>query len=125
MPRGFLGAAGSLEEVELVMVFAEPGDPHEGERHEGMTTAYDYATFGFSTGKDLFHRNVREILSLCWPEMSFEQQMRKVWLTESVLCSARKEGGSVSVRALSRLWPTILACPTRKIPDSFGGGFRP
>ena len=99
VPRGFLGAAGSIEEVELVLVFAEPGDPHEGEHHVGIETAYRYATFGFSTGKDLFHRNVRKILSMCWPTLSFEEQMRKVWLTESVLCSARKEGGFVSVAA--------------------------
>jgi hypothetical protein len=33
VPRGFLGAAGRLKEVELVLVFAEPGDPHDGERH--------------------------------------------------------------------------------------------
>jgi hypothetical protein len=99
VPRGFLGAAGSLEEVELVLVFAEPGDPHDGERHTGLESAYKYATFGFGTGKDLFHRNVRNILSMCWPTLSFEEQMRKVWLTESVLCSAKKEGGSVSVSA--------------------------
>jgi hypothetical protein len=48
------------------------------------------------TGKDLFHKNVRKILDACWPGTPFEQQMRKAWLTESVLCSARAEGGSVS-----------------------------
>ncbi len=79
--------------------FAEPGDPHLGERHTGLESAYEYATLGFGGGKDLFHRNVLKILSMCWPELSFEQQLRKAWLTESVLCSARKEGGSVSVAA--------------------------
>ena len=67
VPRGFLGAAGDLSEVELVLVFAEPGDPHFGECHTGLKSAYDYATYGFGTGKDLFHRNVRHILDLCWP----------------------------------------------------------
>jgi len=47
VPRGSLGATGSLEEVELVLVFAEPGDPHAGEQHSGLESAYKYATFGF------------------------------------------------------------------------------
>jgi len=95
VPRGFLGAAGELGEVELVLVFAEPGDPHDKEQHSGLQSAYMYATFAFQSGRDLFHRNVRKILDMCWPTLSFEQQMRKAWLTESVLCSARKEGASV------------------------------
>lgn len=99
VPRGFLGASGAVEEVELVLVFAEPGDPQEGECHTGLESAYRYTTLCFATGKDLFHRNVRKILAMCWPTLSVEQQMRKTWLTESVLCSARKEGGFVSAAA--------------------------
>jgi hypothetical protein len=99
VPRGFLGASGSLAEVELVLVLAEPGDPHPQERHEGLQTPYSYAAVCLATGKDLFHRNVRKILGMCWPDLAFEQQMRKVWLTDSVLCSARTEGGNVSPSA--------------------------
>lgn len=44
VPRGFVGAAGSPEEIELVLVCAEPGDPHQGETHGGLTSAYQYAT---------------------------------------------------------------------------------
>jgi len=95
VPRGFLGASGELSEVELVLVFAEPGDPHAGERHTGLESAYEYASFAFRSGKDLFHRNVRNILDECWPDETFDQQMRKVWLTESVLCSAKAEGAHV------------------------------
>lgn len=99
VPRGFLGATGSPEDVELVLVFAEPGDPHDQESHTGLETASSYAQACFGNGKDLFHRNVRKILALCWPELSYEQQLQKAWLTESVLCSAKLEGGSVSSRA--------------------------
>lgn len=99
VPRGYLGATGSLEEVELVLVFAEPGDPHVGEKHAGMQSAYEYAMHAFQSGMDLFHRNVRSILDLCWPGTPFEQQMRKVWMTESVLCSARSEGAPVPAAA--------------------------
>jgi hypothetical protein len=106
VPRGFLGACGDLSEVELVLVVAEPGDPHEGESHTGLDSAYNYAAFGFRSGKDLFHRNIRKILDMCWPNLPFELQMRRVWLTESVLCSAQKECGPVRKS-------TSLACGRR------------
>lgn len=97
VPRGFAGGAGELDEVELVLVFAEPGDPYAGEGHSGLDSTYAYTTDCFRTGHDLFHRNVRDILNLCWPRVAFEEQMRCVWLTESVLCSAKTEGGAVNV----------------------------
>jgi len=48
-PRGFCGAAGSLQQVALVLICAEPGDPHPTECHPGrnpedlLRSAYDYA----------------------------------------------------------------------------------
>jgi hypothetical protein len=95
VPRGFLGAYGDISEVELILVVAEPGDPQPGERHTGIESAEAIAAECFGTGRDLFHRNVRRILELCWPGSDFQTQMRKVWITESVLCSALLEGGSV------------------------------
>jgi len=95
VPRGFRGAAGTLGEIELVLVYAEPGDPHAGETHEGLLSAYDYSTQSFILGTDLFHRNVRSILDSCWPGIPLTEQLRRVWMTESVLCSAPKEGGPV------------------------------
>lgn len=60
VPRGFCGAAGRLDEVRLVLVCAEPGDPHDGESHaadgtaEGqLRSAYGYAWRSFENGKDL------------------------------------------------------------------------
>lgn len=95
VPRGFLGATGSASEVELVLVFAEPGDPHYTEVHETMDTALEYTYQCMRFGTDLFHRNVRHILNLCFPEDPFDSQLRKTWMTESLLCSAPEEGGSV------------------------------
>ncbi len=118
VPRGFLGAAGTLKEIELVLVFAEPGDPHEGETHEGLVSAYDYATFAFETGKDQFHRNVRAILDACWPQLSFEGQMKKVWMIDSVLCSARKEGGPVSAAAAGECGKRYLLEQLRLLPHA-------
>ena len=83
-----------------MLVVAEPGDPHPGESHPAdpvaaLESAFLYAYQCFGNGKDQFHRNVRTILDLCWPGEGFDSQMRKTWITESVQCSAQKEGGSV------------------------------
>jgi hypothetical protein len=114
--------------VELILVFAEPGDPHDGEHHSGLESAYDYATAAFRTGKDLFHRNVQKILDMCWPDIPFDQQMRKVWLTESVMCSARKESGPVSRSASKacgqRYLLAQLACFPRALVVALGSKAR-
>jgi hypothetical protein len=105
VPRGFCGAAGSLEQVLLVLVCAEPGDPHPTERHVGGTpedllrSAYNYAYECLRSQKDPFHRKMRLILDLCWPGLPFEVQLERVWMVDSVLCSARIESGPVSIRA--------------------------
>lgn len=95
VPRGFRGATGTIEEIELVLIYAEPGDPQPGETHEGLASAYEFADQSFAAGTDLFHRNVGFILDSCWPNHSLSEQLRKVWMTESVLCSAPREGGHV------------------------------
>ncbi|MGE3780782.1 MAG: hypothetical protein AB7F89_26575, partial [Pirellulaceae bacterium] len=79
---------GKLSEVRLVLVFAEPGDPRQGEVHSDIDTATEFALSSFESGVSPFHQNVRRILDLCFPGLSFREQMRYAWLTESVLCSA-------------------------------------
>jgi hypothetical protein len=109
VPRGFAGAIGTASEVELVLLFSEPGEPkpeRDNFAGEHMRLVYEDANNSFRTGRDLFHRNVRRILNLCWPFLSFDDQMRRTWLTESVLCSARKTTGPVSKNA-------SLACGNR------------
>ncbi|WP_448646915.1 hypothetical protein [Pseudomonas mohnii] len=106
VPRGFLGATDTLGEVELVLVFAEPGDPHDAEKHETMDTSLEYTYQCMKFGTDLFHRNVRYILNLCFPEDSFDSQLRKTWMAESLLCSAPKEGGSVKASS----WRACTNC---------------
>ena len=99
VPRGFIGAIGSLDEVQLVLLVAEPGDPHGEESYvlddEPMTQISEYVSSVYQTGKDLYHRNLRLLLDLVFPNETLEQQLRKVWITETYLCSAQKEGGSV------------------------------
>jgi uracil-DNA glycosylase len=101
VPRGFCGATGALEEVQLVLVVAEPGDPQPVERYAAgpeacLDAAYGYAYEALRTGLDVFHRNLRRVLDLCWPATSFEEQLRRTWITESVLCSALVECGPVA-----------------------------
>lgn len=97
LPRGFFGATGTIEEVQLVLVVAEPGDPSEGgkldatpdldETYKITTDAFDPDNKDNRTGQ--FHKNVRHILDMCFPKTKFEDQLKKVWFTESVLCSAK------------------------------------
>ncbi|MFJ4192797.1 hypothetical protein [Pseudomonas sp. NPDC089534] len=106
VPRGFLGATGTAREVQLVLVFAEPGNPNETEKHQSIDTALEYTYQCMAHGTDLFHRNVRHILNLCFPNDSFDRQLQKTWMTESLLCSAPKEGDQVSASA----WRTCSMC---------------
>ena len=39
IPQGFVGATGTPEDVELVMVFSEPGHPHDAERYDASPGA--------------------------------------------------------------------------------------
>lgn len=95
VPRGFWGALGKLRDVELVLVFAEPGDPLPGESHTGIESAMEFSLACLRTGATPFHKNTRRILNLCFPGQSLDEQLRKTWRTNSVLCSAKRESGSV------------------------------
>ncbi|MFH1811881.1 MAG: hypothetical protein ABIJ09_24295 [Pseudomonadota bacterium] len=106
VPRGFLGAFGDLEEVKLVLVVAEPGNPYPGDSHDtsgGPTAMVERMSRIvlelYQRGHDLYHRNMSFILDGCFPGESLVEQLRKVWITESYLCSAPVEGGAVPARA--------------------------
>jgi hypothetical protein len=104
VPRGFCGALGQLDNVELVLIVAEPGDPHSGESYsadspdEWLAAVSKRVYECFEKGTDLYHRNIREILNKCWDGLPFAEQMRRTWITESVLCSAQRECGSVPAK---------------------------
>jgi len=106
VPRGFCGATGKRSEVKLVLVCAEPGNPHEGETYpnrcsplslfnQACSHAYGCLESGMEKKSDTFHKKLRHILDLCFPGQEFMEQMRQVWITDSVLCSARDEGNAV------------------------------
>lgn len=105
VPRGFLGATGRLNEVDVIMVFAEPGHPHTDEVYDTNSTPIEILESGlrhvyhcYKSTTDLFHRNVRWFMSEIYPDLSFDDQLRRIWLTEGRLCSIDVEIGSTKDR---------------------------
>jgi len=101
VPRGFLGGTGPVEDVVVVMVFAEPGHPHP---HEGevypesggeatMLAALEHADRCHRETSTQFHKNVRAFLDMALPDMTFDEQLKRAWLTEGRLCSIEDEIG--------------------------------
>jgi hypothetical protein len=107
VPRGYRGATGKLDSVELVLVCAEPGDAFKGESYDGLTalekllTAYRWSykhiehIEDIEGKKDRFAQNLRKILDMAFPGLSLAEQLERTWITEAVLCSAPKECGRV------------------------------
>ena len=126
IPRGFKGACGAISEVELVLVVAEPGNPLDDGRFADLKSAYQYlkGAYQYSTsalregGKTSFHGNLLGIVESCWPKMDFERQMRKVWITESVLCSPPKEGGHVPKRCVTACGERYLLPQLKTFPNA-------
>ncbi|MGZ8747814.1 MAG: hypothetical protein ACXWZ2_12540 [Mycobacterium sp.] len=123
VPRGFIGALGELDDVEAVLILAEPGDPQPAERY--AVTTDPVATiegvcrfvFGcFDRGVSPFHRFTREVLDLAYPAESLARQLRRVWITESVLCSAARSTASVDRRCEDACVSRYLAAQLALLP---------
>ncbi len=106
VPRGFMGATSSLDEVEVVILFAEPGNPYgsdpfsPAQSSRRLLSQASRYTFGHHRGgTDLFHRNLRLMLDLIFPGFQFEDQLKRAWITETYLCSAPRESGNVPSNA--------------------------
>ena len=105
VPRGFCGAFGSLADVKLVLVLAEPGNPKDKSWGVPKNTKPNEHLKGNIAGvleaikkperKRGFHENVGIILNECWPDLTLEEQFERTWMTESVLCSAKYAAGKV------------------------------
>ncbi len=107
IPRGFLGATGKLEDVKLVMLFAEPGRPHEDEGKvygpkadpiELLLASVQHTYKCFRDCRDPFHKNARCFLQQLYPKLSFDAQLRHVWITQSRLCSDGSENDTVCAK---------------------------
>lgn len=117
IPRGFVGATGNLSDVEVVLVVAEPGDPQPGD-HDTMEEAMAHAYRSYKSGTGVFHQKARAFLDLCWPGLPFDEQMKRVWITESVLCSAEKTTGPVPVAVENECGQRFLKKQLEMFPDA-------
>ena len=129
LPRGFIGATGRPEDVEVVMVFAQPGHPYAGEGFDPdltpeklMKSALAQTYHSFKTSRDAFHGNARWFMNQLYPDLTFDEQLRHVWLTEGRLCSFDVEIGGPRDRTCARHYLTrqIDALPNATIV-AFGG----
>ncbi len=134
VPRGFIGAIGSLDEIEAVFVIAEPGNPRDGEQYDEhgdadryMEKACGVARGALASHSSAFHRNVRQALDLFWPQLKhdLDAQLRRVWITESVLCSAKITTGPIEAPVWRACVTDYLAQQLRLLPGrpvfAFGG----
>jgi len=99
IPRGFIGATAALEDVKVIFLFSEPGHPHINETYPD-TNSVDLLAAGvkktyesFKNSTDKFHENTRWVMNQIWNHLSFDEQLKYVWLTEGRLCSISKEIG--------------------------------
>ena len=59
---------------------------------------------------------MRTILALLLPDGSLDEQLRRAWISETYLCSAPTEGGSVPVGAVSACGARYLARQLNLLP---------
>ena len=123
VPRGFSGATGSLEEVYLLMVFAEPGFPLSGETYSGdPRTDLHFllnATY-LRLGTNQFHRNITAFLDRVFPSLAgnIDAQLKHVWLTESRHCSLASELGTIRKRDRAICSKTHLVEQIKLFPNA-------
>ena len=91
VPRGFIGALGTIKEVEVVILLAEPGHPLPDEAYRErnkLSRTCRYTFKALETGAYPFHRNLKYLLDRIFrPTRRLECQLRKAWITETYLCS--------------------------------------
>ena len=92
---------GELAEVEFVIVLAEPGNPKPAEGYLGSVApaALVRRVVDFVHGTHVERDGavqciVRWFLKRRFPGMDFDEQLRRVWITQSRLCSLNQSGAS-------------------------------
>jgi hypothetical protein len=110
-----------LDDVKLVIVTAEPGDPPDDANYQGSAADMLHNSLRLFTeamqrgGLDRpgrptpFHRNMRQILDCFFPGQSLEEQLRETWTTNAVLCPAQVSGGPHLARVEAACTGTYLS----------------
>lgn len=131
VPCAFGGALGSLDEVRLIIVTAEPGDPPDRTGYEGtpqdmvlnsvriFREAMERGGLERAGRPTPFHRNMRRILDTFWPTDGLDVQLRKTWTTNAVLCPAAVAGGNHIASVESACTTTYLARQLNLFPNAF------
>ena len=131
VPRGFVGALGTIDEVVVVILSDRPSNPFPQEEYSTPDELEQTSRFTFHCLQDgtdrEFHTNLGYFLDLLFPDLrhDLKSQLRKAWVSNSYLCSADK----VSVREWEvcvnkYLAPQLeLLCGRPVI--AFGSGGRP
>ena len=124
-PRGYYGALGNLHEVRLVMILAEPGRPSAfhtcpaaGAKPEA---AYEFTRQAYmeQTGRGgKGHAIVRDILTNAFPGLTLPEIMRRVWITEAVLCSATSPLARIPARCERTCASKYLVPQLRLFPQA-------
>jgi hypothetical protein len=102
VPRGYLGCTGNPDEVEAVFVRAEPGHPLENEIYretsadELIQQVINNTYRNLTEGVTQAHQNLNWVAEQIWPGTTFDEKLRKVWITETRLCSIDNEIGDVT-----------------------------
>ena len=106
VPCGFGGAIGSIAEVKLVIVNAEPGDPPDDAKYFGspidmlknsmrlFMEAMERGGLNRTGRPTQFHRNIRYILDCFFPGQNLSDQLKQTWVTNTVLCAAKNSGST-------------------------------
>jgi hypothetical protein len=131
VPCAFGGALGSLDEVRLIIVTAEPGDPPDSTGDRGapqdmvrnsvriFREAMQNGGIDRAGRPTPFHRNMRRILDAFWPTDGLDVQLRKTWTTNAVLCPAEVSGGKHLPRVEKACAETYLARQLDLFPKAF------
>ena len=99
------GAIGSIQDVKLVIITAEPGDPPNDANYHG--TAMDMLQNSFRVFSEAmergslnrtrkpspFHRNMLHILEYFFSGQDLKAKLQQTWTTNAVLCTAKYSGG--------------------------------
>ena len=127
MPRGFLGATGELDEIELVIVLAEPGDPKGTEKYldelapsDTVRHVVDFVHETYVNQEDRrvhgkVQRVIRWFLDHWFRGINFEGQLRRVWITQARLCSRGQ--GSYTTPFYQPCGDAYLAAQLQLLPN--------
>lgn len=130
MPRGFYGAK-RLEDIELVIVTAEPGDPAADESYFGDADSRvrQHAMFFERLQKSTkpFHEGLKKLLGYCWrdelaPDAQrnhLDAQWERTWYTNTVLCSANTSGGTIRKACVLTCGDYYLRRQLNLVPNAF------